>query len=408
MVMRMVRINLFMVTVILISIGVVMIYSASGIYAAERYKDSLFFLKRHISFIVVGSALALGIMLSDYNYLRRFAKPMVAAALVLLVLVLIPHIGREVAGARRWFRFRFLSFQPSEFANLALVVYIADFICRKEAKIKSLFKGLFPAVAVLGVTALLILLQPDLGTTIALAAVVFIMLFVAGVPWRYLLFIFLGAGLMLYVLIVSEPYRMRRITAFLNPWADPRGSGFQIIQSQIAMGSGGIFGVGLGHSMQKLFYLPAAHTDFIFSIIGEELGLIGTLAVIAAFGVFAYAGMRIALDSRDPFGKLLAGGLTSMIVVQALMNMAAVTGLMPITGIPLPLVSAGGSSLTLTLACIGLILAVARNGGATRVRLVRPKQTRGSQGAGTSEWRRDSGAHLPRVDGGRPARRRGA
>ena len=362
MVMRMVRINLFMVTVILISIGVVMIYSASGIYAAERYKDSLFFLKRHISFIVVGSALALGIMLSDYNYLRRFAKPMVAAALVLLVLVLIPHIGREVAGARRWFRFRFLSFQPSEFANLALVVYIADFICRKEAKIKSLFKGLFPAVAVLGVTALLILLQPDLGTTIALAAVVFIMLFVAGVPWRYLLFIFLGAGLMLYVLIVSEPYRMRRITAFLNPWADPRGSGFQIIQSQIAMGSGGIFGVGLGHSMQKLFYLPAAHTDFIFSIIGEELGLIGTAGVIILFLVFMRLSLKVIANARDRFGYFLSLGLVLLLSFKAIVNIGVSCGIMPTKGLPLPFISYGGSSFIFDMISVGLLLNIARVG----------------------------------------------
>jgi cell division protein FtsW len=196
---------------------------------------------------------------------------------------------------------------------------------------------------------------------------------------------------------------MERVTSFLNPWADPGDSGYQIIQSLYAFGSGGFFGVGLGLSRQKFFYLPAAHTDFIFAVIGEELGLAGTLSVIAAFGLFAYAGMRIALDCKDQFGRLLAGGLTAMIVTQALMNMAAVTGLMPITGIPLPFVSAGGSSLTLTLACVGLILAVSRNGGSARVRLVRQTDFRGSQRASTREWRRDGRSHLPGSDRGRTA-----
>ena len=364
MMMRSVRINLFMVTVILVCIGIVMIYSASGIYAAERYRDPLFFLKRHVSFILIGFVLAFAAMLFDYNRLRRYARPMVWVALALLVAVLIPHVGREVAGARRWFRFKFLSFQPSEFANLALIVYIADFVCRKEAKIKSFFRGLAPAMAVLGATALLILLQPDLGTTIALAAVVFIMLFIAGVPWKYLIFIFLGAGLLLALLIVSEPYRMRRITAFINPWADPRGSGFQIIQSQIALGSGGIFGAGLGHSRQKLFYLPAAHTDFIFSIIGEELGLIGTAGVIILFIVFMRLGRMIIANARDRFGYFLSLGLVLLVLFRAIVNIGVSCGIMPTKGLPLPFISYGGSSFIFDMVSLGLLLNIARVGEA--------------------------------------------
>jgi cell division protein FtsW len=224
-----------------------------------------------------------------------------------------------------------------------------------------------------------------------------------GVKGRWLT-LTLGVGVPAAALLVAVAgYRMERVTSFLNPWADPGDSGYQIIQSLYAFGSGGFFGVGLGLSRQKFFYLPAAHTDFIFAVIGEELGLLGTLSVVIAFGLFAYAGMRIALDCRDHFGRLIAGGLTAMIVVQALMNMAAVTGLMPITGIPLPFVSAGGSSLTLTLACVGLILAVSRNGGAARVRLVRPTKAGGLERASASEWRRDGRSHLPRSRGGQSA-----
>ena len=230
--MRNIRIQLFMTTVTLICIGLVMIYSASGIYSADRYHDEFFFVKRHLSFILIGSALAFLIMSLDYKKLRRFARPALITAVVLLGLVLVPHLGREVAGARRWFRFGIFSFQPSEFAVLAIVAYVADFIARKENQIKTIRWGLGPIMGVLGSVSLLILAQPDLGTTISIAAVVFIMLYVGGVPLRYLLFVLFVAVFILYLLIVSEPYRMRRIVAFLNPWADPKGSGFQIIQSQ--------------------------------------------------------------------------------------------------------------------------------------------------------------------------------
>jgi cell division protein FtsW len=262
--------------------------------------------------------------------------------------------------------------------------------------------------AVVGPVVLLIMLQPDMGTTMSLILGVVVLLWLGGVKGRW--FALLGAvGLPSVALLIAVAgYRMDRVAAFLDPWADPQKGGYQIIQSLYAFGSGGFFGVGLGLSRQKFFYLPAAHTDFIFAVIGEELGLAGTLGIVIAFALFAYAGMRIALSSKDLFGRLLAGGLTAMIVIQAAMNMAAVTGLMPITGIPLPFVSAGGSSLTLTLACVGLILAVARNSTGSRMRLVRPTKTRGSERASTGEWRRDRGAYLPGADGGHTARGRRA
>ena len=310
---RRVRINLFTVTVILICIGIVMIYSSSSIYAAERYHDSFYFLKRHLSFLAAGTLLTFLVMLFDYRSFKKYARPFLGFSFLLLFLVLIPGLGREVSGAQRWFRFYFISFQPSELANLAVIIYVADFVCRKSSLIKTFFKGFLPPVCVLGATSLLILLQPDLGTTIALGCVVMIMLFVAGVRGKYLLGLILSSLPAMYFLVFSVPYRRARIMAFLNPWLDPQGSGFQVIQSQVAIGSGGLFGVGLGHSKQKLFYLPAAHTDFIFSIIGEELGLLGTLGVIILFIIFIRQGLRIIKNAPDKFGYFLALGLVLLI-----------------------------------------------------------------------------------------------
>jgi len=360
MVMRDVRIKLFMTMLLLICIGVVMIYSASGIYASEKYHDEFFFLKRHLSFILIGSIFTLLFMMFDYKKLRRFARPALIISVLLLLLVMVPGLGREVAGARRWFRFKFFSFQPSEFAVLAMIVYVADFIARKEHQIKTIRWGLAPVVCVLGFVSLLVLAQPDLGTTISISAVVFLMLYVGGVPWRYLLFIFLAAGLALYLLIVSEPYRMRRIVAFLNPWADPKGSGFQIIQSQIALGSGGIFGTGLGHSRQKLFYLPAAHTDFIFSIIGEELGLVGTIGVIIIFFYFIRLGLKVVRNAPDRFGYFLSLGLVCMLSFRAIVNIGVSCGIMPTKGLPLPFISYGGSSFVFDMISVGILLNVAK------------------------------------------------
>jgi cell division protein FtsW len=362
MVMRNIRIQLFMTTVVLICIGLVMIYSASGIYASDKYHDEFFFVKRHLSFILIGSVLALLFMMWDYKKLRRFAFPALAISVFLLLLVMVPGLGREVAGARRWFRFKFFSFQPSEFAVLAIIVYIADFIARKENQIKTIRWGLVPTMAVLGCVSLLILMQPDLGTTISIAVVVFLMLYVGGVPRRYLaLILLIGVG-MLCLLIASEPYRMRRIVAFLNPWADPKGSGFQIIQSQIALGSGGFLGKGLGHSMQKLFYLPAAHTDFIFSIIGEELGLLGTAGVILLFIVFIRLGLKVVKNAPDRFGYFLSLGLVAVLSFRAIVNIGVSCGIMPTKGLPLPFISYGGSSFIFDMISVGILLNIAKVG----------------------------------------------
>lgn len=359
---RSIRLSLFTVTVILICVGVVMIYSASSIYAWEKYQDGFFFLKRHLSFLVIGLVLTLFIMSIDYRKLRRFSKPLLIIAFLLLVLVLIPGVGREVSGARRWFRFKFLSFQPSEFANMAIIIYIADFICRKGNNIKTLVRGFLPPIFILGASVLLILLQPDLGTAIALVVVVFSMLFIAGVRLSYLGSLILAGLPVLYFLIFSVPYRRMRIMAFLNPWLDPRGSGFQIIQSQLALGSGGIFGVGLGQSRQKLFYLPAAHTDFIFSIIGEELGLIGTIGIIILFMIFIHQGFKILKNSADKFGYFLGLGLILIISFKAVVNIGVSCGVLPTKGLPLPFISYGGSSFVFDMISVGILLNIARTG----------------------------------------------
>ena len=362
MIMRNIRIQLFMTTVTLICIGIVMIYSASGIYALEKFKDSGFFLKRHLSFIVIGAVLTFLVMAVDYEKFKKYARALLLIALFLLVLVLVPGIGREVAGARRWFRFKFISFQPAEFACITMIVYVADFISRKTNDIKTIRRGLLPIMSVLGLISLLILLQPDLGTALSIGAVVFIMLFVGGVKLSYLLSIILGLLPFLYILIFSVPYRRMRIMAFLNPWADPKGSGFQIIQSQIALGSGGIFGTGLGHSRQKLFYLPAAHTDFIFSIIGEELGLLGTVSVILLFIIFIRLGLKIIKNAPDRFGYFLSLGLVSLFSLKAIVNIGVSCGILPTKGLPLPFISYGGSSFVFDMISVGILLNISRTG----------------------------------------------
>ena len=359
---RNIRINLFTVSVILICIGVVMIYSSSSIYAVEKYKDGFFFLKRHLTFLGIGLVLTLFFMSIDYRRLKQYSRPLLILALILLVLVLIPGVGREVSGARRWFRFKFLSFQPSELAGLAVIIYIADFISRKGNLIKTFFKGFLPPMAILGLCACLIIVQPDLGSVIALGVVVLVMLFVAGVRPVYVLSLILSSLPVLYFLIFHVSYRKARILAFLNPWLDPKGTGFQIIQSQIALGSGGIFGVGLGHSKQKLFYLPAAHTDFIFSIIGEELGLLGTIGVIVLFIIFIQQGIKIVKNAPDKFGYFLALGLLVMIAFRAAINIGVSCGVLPTKGLPLPFISYGGSSFIFDMISVGILVNIARTG----------------------------------------------
>jgi len=337
-----------------------MIFSASSIYALQQLKDSAYFLKRHLLFLTMGLPLMLLVMAIDYRELRKYAKPILMVAIFLLILVLIPGIGKESNGARRWFKVFGLSFQPSEFAKIAVLIYVADFLARKQTKIRDLVEGFLPLVFMLGIVCLPILKQPDLGTSVSIACVVFVLMFVAGARISHLSLVGLMSLPLIYLLIVRVPYRLTRILAFLNPWGDSQGIGFQLTQSQIALGSGGILGVGLGQSMQKLFYLPAAHTDFILSIIGEELGLVGTLTVVVLFMLFIWQGARIAKRTEESFGYFLSVGIVAMLGLQAVVNVGVSIGALPTKGLPMPFISYGGSALIFNLIAVALLLNISR------------------------------------------------
>ena len=349
-----------MVTALLAAIGVVMVYSSSAIYAQETYGDAAYFLKRHLIYLALGLAGFFAVLGIEEGRIRRCAKPLMALTLLLLVAVLVPGVGHRVSGARRWFKLGGLSFQPSELAQLAIILYMADVLSRKRSLLRDFLQGVLPALLVLGLTVGLILIEPDLGTSVATAVVALLLLFIAEVRWKILLPMFLSAVPVVAVLILTKPYRMRRIAAYLNPWADPEGSGFQLIQSLVALGSGGLLGVGLGESRQKLFYLPAAHTDFIFAVIGEEMGFVGVTLVLVLFGALFWYGVRLALAAPDPFGMMAALGIVMLLALEMLVNVGVVTGAIPTKGLPLPFISYGGSSLIINLASIAVLLNVVR------------------------------------------------
>ena len=358
--MREIRISIATLVLLLISIGVVMIYSASGMYALNETGDAAYFLNRHLLFLVMGFIGLIFMMGIDYQLLRKYAKPLILLAILLLALVLIPGIGKASFGARRWFKVGVFHLQPSEFAKLAMLIYVADFLARKKYLIKDFLKGFLPLMMVMGLTCLLIVKQPDLGSSVLIAIIVLIMIYIAGGRIWHIGLLALLALPALYYLIAKVPYRLKRIIAFLDPWQDSQGIGFQLTQSQIALGSGGLFGLGLGHSKQKLFYLPAAHTDFILSIIGEELGLLGTLAVVILFSIFIWQGVRIAKRISDPFGYFLCIGIVSLIGLQAVVNIGVSIGAFPTKGLPLPFISYGGSALIFNMMAVGLLLNISR------------------------------------------------
>ena len=346
-----------LVTLGLVAFGLVMVYSATSASAALANGDPAYYLKRQAVYAFLGLVAMAVCARLDFHKLRALAPALMVSSIVLLLAVLV--LGQAANGARRWISFGPAQFQPSELAKLALAVWAASYLSRKRAPrtLKELWRPIgLTTVVFCG----LILVEPDLGTAIAIVVMLSAILLVSGIPSRTL-----GAGLGMLA-VWFEPYRRARLFSFLNPWHDAQGAGFQTVQAMIGLGSGGIFGVGLGQSVQKANYLPEAHTDMIFAIIGEELGLVGATFVIAAYCAFAYAGLRIALQCKDPFGKRLAAGLTALVCGQAAINLAAVMGLAPLTGIPLPFVSYGGSSLVVALASVGILLNIAANGGVAR------------------------------------------
>jgi cell division protein FtsW len=359
-------------TLCLLAFGAVMVFSASSttrVLSDGGLSDSAYYLKRTLLFGGVGLLVMHLAARHGLQVVRRLTPMLLGASIFLLLAVLVA--GTSVNGSSRWLGSGFLQIQPSELAKVALILYAADLLARKPKRVRSL-EGMAPLLMVTGAASLLIVVEPDLGTTLVIAFAVAATLVAAGARLRDLALI--GGVLAFFglAMTVIEPYRMARLTAFLSPGADATGAGFQAAQAKIALGSGGIFGVGIGNGVQKAFYLPEAHTDMISAVIGEELGLLGILGVVGLFCTFGYAGLMIAKGARDNYGKILAAGLTSLVLVQATINLFAVMGLAPLTGVPLPFVSYGNSSLLVTLFAVGLILNVARGGtaGAGKLRVV--------------------------------------
>jgi cell division protein FtsW len=357
---------LFGVTLALCLLGAVMIFSASAVTAGHQYGRPYIFLVRQAAWLVLGIFGMFALMRTDYRRLREPAVVCTAVCVVLLMLVGTFFLDKSHA-THRWIKFGFVGFQPSELAKLAVILYLAWFLDLKRRNAAAMefskddfLQTVLPAVGPILLFVLLIVLQPDLGTSVDIVLVATAILFVAGLSWKWLLVGGAAALPVLYLLISHVSYRQARLMAFLNPDADPLGSGFQLLQSLIAIGSGGFTGVGLMESKQKLFYLPEAHTDFIYAVICEELGFIGAILVIALFGIYAWRGLRASFSAPDGFGRLLALGITAMVLSQALINFVVVLGMVPTKGIPLPFVSYGGSSLLVMLLATGVLLNISQ------------------------------------------------
>jgi cell division protein FtsW len=350
---------LFTATLILVFLGLVMVFSASAVMAKERYGSGYFFLLRQVGWAAAGIVAMVVAMKVDY---RRYKHPgIVFSVLGVTTLLLISVFFLDRAhNTHRWIHFGGFSFQPSEVAKVAVILFLAYFLENRIGSMNDWRNTLLPAILPTLMFLALIVLQPDLGTAIACAAITACVMFVAGLQVRYLGYGCVAAMLPLYFLIFRVAWRWDRIKAFLNPYSDPQGKGFHIIQSLIAVSTGGITGLGFMEGKQKLFYLPEPHTDFIFAVTAEELGLLGSLVVLLLFGIFLWRGVRTALRTQDTFGRLLAVGVTCMVVVQAFINISVVLGLMPTKGIPLPFVSYGGSSMFMTLACVGVLLNITK------------------------------------------------
>jgi cell division protein FtsW len=395
---------LVLVTLALVAFGLVMVYSATSAPAAVGGGQPMRFLLRQAAYAALGLVALLVLSRMSYRKLRLLAPSLVLVSIVLLVAVLV--MGTRVNGAKRWITFGPLAFQPSELAKLALCVWAAAYFAKRKPP-QSMRELARPLGLLAGVICLLVLAEPDLGTAIAIALMLGAVLLIAGAPTGLLARsggVVVALGL---VAIWIEPYRRARLLGFLHPWDDAQGAGFQSVQALIGLGSGGVFGVGLGQGVEKIFYLPEAHTDMIFATVGEELGLVGTSALIGAYALFAYAGLRIALTCRDPFGKRLAAGLTVLVCGQAALNIAAVVGIAPLTGITLPFVSYGGSSLLVALASVGILLNIGWSDAREGARAV-PDRSRGDRrtraagaGGGGSAARPRRGGDVRRVAGSR-------
>ncbi|MBF0274236.1 MAG: putative lipid II flippase FtsW [Nitrospinae bacterium] len=352
---------ILVITFVMLVVGITMVYSASSMISIERYEDPFYYFKRQSLWIIIGLGVLFYFQQLSYEKLEKLALPLLLVTILLLALVLIPGIGKEVGGGRRWLPIGIgsLSFQPSELAKISLIIFFASFLTKKKEDLKSFQFGFLPVVAIIGFCSLLIFKEPDMGNAVLILASLLTLFFVAGARLTHISYFSLAMAPFAYFAL-SSGFRAARIRAFLDPWSYSDGAGFQLIQSFYSFGRGGVFGEGLGNSQQKMLFLPEAHTDFIFSVIGEEFGLLGTLLVTFLFFVFAVRGFYIAKKAPDNFGKLLAVGITTLITYQALFNIAVTIGLVPTKGLPLPLISAGGSSMVFTLASIGILLNISK------------------------------------------------
>jgi cell division protein FtsW len=348
----------------LLVIGWIMVYSASAVVAQMQYHDSFRFLKKQLLFSLIGLIGMVWVMRIDYRRLRDLTYPILALSLCLLIVVLIPALGLSlrVGVARRWMATPWFTFQPSELGKLALVLFVAYALTKKGDQIKEFLRGFLPVIAIAGVMVLLVILEPDMGTAVFMGILTMVLLFIGGTRFSYLLVLAVVAAPAFYLFITRFAYGSRRLLAFLHPWEDMQGMGFQIVQSFVALGSGGPWGVGLGDGKQKLFFLPAAHTDFILAILGEEAGFIGVMLVIILFALLIWRGVRISLKTEDTYGAHLAMGLTCMIALQVIINMAVVLGLLPTKGLTLPFISYGGTSMVANLIGVGLLLGISAKG----------------------------------------------
>ncbi|RDW17924.1 stage V sporulation protein E [Oceanobacillus chungangensis] len=340
----------------LLTVGMIMVFSSSYVWAEYKFGDAFFYLKRQILFGGVGVIAMFSIMVIPYSNWKRYSRVILLICFIMLILVLIPGVGLVRGGAQSWIGVGAFSIQPSEFMKLGLIIFLSSLLATSQKYITSLRKGFIPCLLLVFTAFGLIMLQPDLGTGLVLVLTCIVMIFVAGARLSHF-FGLAALGVIGFVLLIaSAPYRIKRITAFLDPWEDPLGDGFQIIQSLYAIGPGGLMGLGLGNSLQKYFYLPEPQTDFIFAILAEELGYIGGIFIIGLFLLLLWRGIKISLEAPDLFGRFLALGIVVMLTIQAMINISVVIGLIPVTGITLPFLSYGGSSLTLTLCSVGILL----------------------------------------------------
>lgn len=344
---------------LLIALGMLFIYSASSYSSGIKYDDSFYFVKKQLLGFAMGLVVMLFFTMFDYHKFVKLRWVVVGIYISLLLLVFIPGIGRSNYGANRWITIGGISLQSSEVAKFGFVIFSACYLSKNYKKMKT-FLGTIPLIAVGGISCLLILLEPNLSVTLCLGTVMLIMLLIGGMQFKHFLFILVPALCLVPILIIIEPYRLQRLVAFIDPWASPKEEGFQLIQSLYALGSGGLFGVGLFNSRQKYLFLPFSESDFIFSIIGEELGFVGCIMIIVIYAIVIWKGVKIAYSASDRLGCYMAGGITSVIGVQLLINIAVVTGSIPPTGIPLPFMSAGGTSLMVFMGAIGILLNISR------------------------------------------------